>query len=116
MSRFFTNRWSHIFLLLGLVLAGAFYSPSDMHWRQAMQHEMFDTLNRFFPREASGEVLIVDIDDDSLKSIGQWPWPRTEVAKLVVNLTQMGAKVIACLLYTSPSPRDQRGSRMPSSA
>ena len=25
-------------------------------------------------------------------------------------------KVIACLLYTSPSPRDQRGSRMPSSA
>ena len=26
------------------------------------------------------------------------------------------ASVIACLLYTSPSPRDQRGSRMPSSA
>ena len=25
-------------------------------------------------------------------------------------------KKIACLLYTSPSPRDQRGSRMPSSA
>ena len=26
------------------------------------------------------------------------------------------AKECACLLYTSPSPRDQRGSRMPSSA
>ena len=26
------------------------------------------------------------------------------------------APVSACLLYTSPSPRDQRGSRMPSSA
>ena len=26
------------------------------------------------------------------------------------------ALVTACLLYTSPSPRDQRGSRMPSSA
>ena len=25
-------------------------------------------------------------------------------------------RVFACLLYTSPSPRDQRGSRMPSSA
>ena len=24
--------------------------------------------------------------------------------------------VVVCLLYTSPSPRDQRGSRMPSSA
>ena len=27
-----------------------------------------------------------------------------------------GALAPACLLYTSPSPRDQRGSRMPSSA
>ena len=25
-------------------------------------------------------------------------------------------EAIGCLLYTSPSPRDQRGSRMPSSA
>ena len=28
----------------------------------------------------------------------------------------IGSFVNACLLYTSPSPRDQRGSRMPSSA
>ena len=28
----------------------------------------------------------------------------------------VGGGVAACLLYTSPSPRDQRGSRMPSSA
>ena len=27
-----------------------------------------------------------------------------------------GAHIYNCLLYTSPSPRDQRGSRMPSSA
>ena len=27
-----------------------------------------------------------------------------------------GCLSCACLLYTSPSPRDQRGSRMPSSA
>ena len=26
------------------------------------------------------------------------------------------AGIVSCLLYTSPSPRDQRGSRMPSSA
>ena len=25
-------------------------------------------------------------------------------------------EIVGCLLYTSPSPRDQRGSRMPSSA
>ena len=35
-----------------------------------------------------------------------------------ISGTSAGAvnAVVACLLYTSPSPRDQRGSRMPSSA
>ena len=28
----------------------------------------------------------------------------------------MVSGILGCLLYTSPSPRDQRGSRMPSSA
>eukprot|EP00829_Urostomides_striatus_P013606 TRINITY_DN3802_c0_g1_i2.p1 TRINITY_DN3802_c0_g1~~TRINITY_DN3802_c0_g1_i2.p1 ORF type:complete len:252 (-),score=76.52 TRINITY_DN3802_c0_g1_i2:12-767(-) len=32
------------------------------------------------------------------------------------NCTQCTYDVCTCLLYTSPSPRDQRGSRMPSSA
>ena len=32
------------------------------------------------------------------------------------KLDGSGGKNINCLLYTSPSPRDQRGSRMPSSA
>ena len=31
-------------------------------------------------------------------------------------LTRKGVHIVTCLLYTSPSPRDQRGSRMPSSA
>ena len=33
-----------------------------------------------------------------------------------VTIPTAGGPVDACLLYTSPSPRDQRGSRMPSSA
>ena len=31
-------------------------------------------------------------------------------------LSDLGVRTRLCLLYTSPSPRDQRGSRMPSSA
>ena len=37
---------------------------------------------------------------------------NTEIATLSSNV----AMLQSCLLYTSPSPRDQRGSRMPSSA
>ena len=48
---------------------------------------------------------------------------RLETTSLVISeptirlsLDEEGDWSIACLLYTSPSPRDQRGSRMPSSA
>ena len=43
-----------------------------------------------------------------------------EDGKLSVRVPKKGIFhekwILACLLYTSPSPRDQRGSRMPSSA
>ena len=39
------------------------------------------------------------------------------VGEIVCNHAKMlRASCVVCLLYTSPSPRDQRGSRMPSSA
>ena len=46
--------------------------------------------------------------------------PETEKYKKIVNGNSknktVGVIVVACLLYTSPSPRDISGSRMPSSA
>ena len=42
---------------------------------------------------------------------------REDLLKIQHHLFNLGAELnSACLLYTSPSPRDQRGSRMPSSA
>ena len=40
----------------------------------------------------------------------------SEVSTVKAVLTAAHEMLISCLLYTSPSPRDQRGSRMPSSA
>jgi adenylate cyclase len=57
----------------------------------------FDLYQRAAPRKPEGDtpIRIVDIDDDSLKKIGQWPWPRTLVAQLVDKLREAGASVIA---------------------
>ena len=42
---------------------------------------------------------------------------KTEIAKVLAEtLDRPLIRLQCCLLYTSPSPRDQRGSRMPSSA
>jgi adenylate cyclase len=56
----------------------------------------FDLYQNLRPRETvSRPVVIVDIDEASLKEIGQWPWPRTIVADLVTQLTQLGVAAIA---------------------
>ena len=39
-------------------------------------------------------MTIVDIDENSLAEMGQWPWPRTFLGQIVQNLTQMGALVV----------------------
>lgn len=34
----------------------------------------------------SGQVCIVDIDEKSLEKLGQWPWPRSMVGRMVNNI------------------------------
>ena len=58
----------------------------------------FDSYQRIKPREVPDDlpVRIVDIDEASLASYGQWPWPRdTVLARLVDRLREQGAAVIA---------------------
>jgi len=46
------------------------------------------------PQPTTNSVVIVDIDEKSLRQLGQWPWPRDIVARLVDNLHIAGAKVV----------------------
>lgn len=39
-------------------------------------------------------IVIVDIDEKSLKALGQWPWSRDKVAKLLQNLSDLGVAII----------------------
>jgi len=47
------------------------------------------------PLNQNGLIAIVDIDDNSLKAEGRWPWPRDKFAKLIANLYKNGATVVA---------------------
>ena len=62
---------------------------------QELRVRTFDLFQALRPREQTiRPVAIVDIDEASLKEIGQWPWPRTVVADLVTRLKEQGALVI----------------------
>jgi PAS domain S-box-containing protein len=51
----------------------------------------------------SKRVVAVDIDEQSLKEFGQWPWPRYRIAKLLENLRELGAASIGInILFPEP--------------
>ena len=47
--------------------------------------------NRLHWHSASGDIVLVKIDDQSIGEIGPWPWRRREFAKLADTLTDAGA-------------------------
>ena len=44
--------------------------------------------------KASGQIVLVDIDSESLRRVGRWPWPRNYHAQLTDRLSAAGAKRI----------------------
>ncbi len=95
MIKLFTNRWMHFGLLFFILVSAVLLSGSEYEFRQRLQYSVFDQYNRLLPREKSDQVVIIDLDEESIQKIGQWPWPRTIVADMVSNLHDIGAKVIA---------------------
>ena len=50
-----------------------------------LRNNAFDFFQNISPRESisSDAVIVIDIDEKSLQEIGQWPWPRSVLGKLV---------------------------------
>lgn len=103
--RFLTNKWMHFLVLLALLASAVYFSGSQHELRKRLQYGTFDTYNKLQPRPASDRVAIVDLDEASLKTLGQWPFPRTVMAQLVENLNDLGAKVIAFDIVFSEADR-----------
>jgi len=46
------------------------------------------------PEKPGDEIVIVKIDEESIRTIGRWPWSREHWAKLIERLTEWEVKVI----------------------
>ncbi len=92
--------------LVGLAILVGFavlrvYDPAPI---EELRIRVFDAFQRIDPRvKKQLPVTIVDIDEKSLAKLGQWPWPRTRIADIVTNLTQMGAIAIGFdIVFSEP--------------
>ncbi|MBR0716736.1 CHASE2 domain-containing protein [Bradyrhizobium liaoningense] len=94
--RWFARKFGYARLVCLVLLIGfAALRIYDPAWLEELRVRTFDHYQAFDHREKKlRPVTIVDIDEKSLKALGQWPWSRTKVADLIANLTRMGAAAI----------------------
>ncbi|MGE4013581.1 MAG: CHASE2 domain-containing protein, partial [Alphaproteobacteria bacterium] len=93
MTRWLLSAVPYLVLLLALALKAA-----DPPFIEQARNLIFDSYQRMKPRDfdaAQSPVAIVDVDDESLSKLGQWPWPRPLLAKLVAKLHAAGAATVA---------------------
>jgi adenylate cyclase len=88
-------------LLLVELLALRVWDPGPI---EALRHKSFDIYQLLHPRDAQKDLVsIVDIDERSLRALGQWPWPRTIMAEMVTKIAERGSIVIGFdVLFPEP--------------
>ncbi len=85
---------------IGLIGAALTLALAVLTWLQApgtdrLQAAWFDAYQALAPRQVSLlPVTVVEIDQKSLVAIGQWPWPRTTLARLVSTINRAEATAI----------------------
>ena len=89
-------RWLNAFTVSVLItLFSLFIYSLDLSFFKLLELKAYDfKISLRGARPVSDQVVIVAIDEHSLKREGRWPWSRTRLAKLVDKLTESGAAVV----------------------
>ncbi len=99
-------RWFGLGRLVGIALLAGFtalrlWDPAPL---EITRLKIFDLYQQLIPRTVkSNAIVVVDIDETSLKELGQWPWSRILVADLVNRIAQAQPAGIAFdILFSEP--------------
>ncbi|HYO09467.1 MAG TPA: CHASE2 domain-containing protein [Tepidisphaeraceae bacterium] len=84
-------------LVLAADLAGAFATLDRWLYDERARH------CQFFARPPTTQLVYCDIDDQSLLSVGNLPWPRSKFAEMVDEIRLAGASALAFdVLFAEP--------------
>lgn len=90
------RQWLQIVIPLLALVGAVGLRAWDPPAIEEIRFKVFDNFQRLKPRPYEPvPVTVVDIDDDTLELVGQWPWPRTELGQLIEVLQRQGAAAIA---------------------
>lgn len=80
-----------------LALAGGTFCAaiSYFHWVQPLDRIFYDVFNEQSPMSTADDIVIVAMDERSLRELGRWPWPREKHVELLRKLKTAGVAAVA---------------------
>ncbi len=95
-SGFWKKDW-----FLGLVVSLALFFAGGSQLIQGFERAAYDWGVRASSRPPSDKVVVIAIDESSIRNIGRWPWSREVHAKMADILATGKAKVVGNLVFFS---------------
>ena len=88
-----------VYLLLSLFIIATHYGIYKSGMVKNLDYKIYDLskeyIDLFRDEDAASNVVIVDIDERSLNTIGQWPWSRIMLATLLSKISSASPSAIA---------------------
>ena len=95
-SAFWKRDW-----FLGLIVSLVFLFAGGTQLIQGLERAAYDWGVRASSQAPSDKVVVIAIDDASIRNIGRWPWSREVHAKMTEMLAGAKAKVVGNLVFFS---------------
>ncbi len=88
-------RTAYWLIIIGVIAACVFVRQADPGFLARLRLLGFDLLQQTLPRkpDPAYPVRIIDIDEASIKSFGNWPWQRELLARLLDQLFAQGVRL-----------------------
>lgn len=93
-------------VLLLLLVYGISHKPTAL--LQALAGELSDVYYNFNPRQPAPELLFVEIENDSVRQFGRWPWRRSVLAAGLQRLEQAHVIGLDMLFSEATWPRQDQ--------
>ncbi|MEM8662588.1 MAG: adenylate/guanylate cyclase domain-containing protein [Pseudomonadota bacterium] len=107
LRRFAARAFPLTAITVSIVCLGLLVRVNDHAAVVELRNLVFDEFQRLDPRpfDPASPVRIVTIDEGSLDRLGQWPWPRVQLAEIIDRLREMGAATVALDLILAEPDR-----------
>src|SRR4051812_43861440 len=97
-----TSIWQPKLFQLGVLLTLVIVAADWLQFLNATERILYDRRARWcqtFLIPPTDRLVHVDIDDDSLAEIGQWPLPRSYLARIIDEISLAKPKVIGLDMF-----------------